>query len=295
MERDTRRRYSNANKLAMLRYLERQIAKGVSIRVACSEINIDPARYREWKKQREVLILRNPTAKSIDKGRTSILQNYQEQLLRFIFEKREQGAEVTILMVALQAASLSQDFREKSRGAQLKSAARFVAKHEYVYRTGTNVSQRSPESMQTEAADFMAQTRPLLQEKNRSTEFIINMDQTPVYFTLQRGRTLAKRGTRTVGIRKSIDDTRRCTFAATVTASGRFLMPLIVFKGSPCGRIVKNELPTFPDNIIYACQDNAWMDETVMLMWVERILRPYVAKAPLESFLFFFLILFDVT
>ena len=32
--------------------------------------------------------------------------------------------------------------------------------------------------------------------------------------------------------------------------------------------------------MIYACQDNAWMDERVMLMWVDMVLKPYVDTAP---------------
>ena len=31
---------------------------------------------------------------------------------------------------------------------------------------------------------------------------------------------------------------------------------------------------------IYACQENAWMDEGVMLLWVEKVLKPYVESAP---------------
>ena len=50
-------------------------------------------------------------------------------------------------------------------------------------------------------------------------------------------------------------------------------MPVVVFKGSPKGRILRDELPHFPNNMIYAMQHNAWMDETVMLLWVERVLR----------------------
>ena len=36
----------------------------------------------------------------------------------------------------------------------------------------------------------------------------------------------------------------------------------------------------YPQGMIYACQDNAWMDERVMLMWVEMVLKPYVDTAP---------------
>lgn len=84
----------------------------------------------------------------------------------------------------------------------------------------------------------------------------------------------------TVHIRKSTNDTKRATFAMTVTASGKFLKPLLVFKGAANGQIVKNEFPGYTSNMIYACQDNAWMEEHVMLMWVSKILEPYMASTP---------------
>ena len=56
--------------------------------------------------------------------------------------------------------------------------------------------------------------------------------------------------------------------------------PFFVFLGKPNGRIVQCEFPTFPQGMIYACQDNAWMDKRVMLMWVEMVLKPYVDTAP---------------
>ena len=36
---------------------------------------------------------------------------------------------------------------------------------------------------------------------------------------------------------------------------------------------------------MYACQDNAWMDERVMLQWVEQILKPNPLTAPDNIFL----------
>jgi hypothetical protein len=70
------------------------------------------------------------------------------------------------------------------------------------------------------------------------------------------------------------------TVSADVTASERILTPLLVFKGVPGGKIEKREFATFPKDILYACQGNAWMDEGAMLLWVEKILKPYVETAP---------------
>jgi hypothetical protein len=106
------------------------------------------------------------------------------------------------------------------------------------------------------------------------------MDQTPVPFSFQSNKTLEKAGIKTVHIRKSTSDTKRVTCALTVTASGRILTPFLIFKGSPKGRIVKKELPNFNKECIYACQENAWMDEEIMLLWVEKVLKPYVAMCP---------------
>jgi hypothetical protein len=57
------------------------------------------------------------------------------------------------------------------------------------------------------------------------------------------------------------------------------LPPLLIFNAKPNGR-VKKELANFPPGAHYTVQKNAWMDERVMLMWVEVILEPYIKTAP---------------
>jgi hypothetical protein len=145
---------------------------------------------------------------------------------------------------------------------------------------GTHESQKAPSETAKLAEDYMEIVRPLVSQANRSQDYILNMDQMPVPFTFNAKRTLEIVGRRTVHIRKSTCDTKRVTCALTVTASGRVLTPLLVFKGVPGGRIEKREFITFPNDIVYACQGNAWMDEKVMLLWVDKILKPYVETAP---------------
>jgi hypothetical protein len=57
------------------------------------------------------------------------------------------------------------------------------------------------------------------------------------------------------------------------------LPPLLIFNAKPNGQ-VKKELANFPPGAHYTIQKNAWMDERVMLMWVEVILEPYIKTAP---------------
>ena len=106
------------------------------------------------------------------------------------------------------------------------------------------------------------------------------MDQTPIPFTYNAKYTLDIVGVQTVHIHKSTSDTKYATCALTVTASGKMLTPMLIFKGKPNGQIVKCKFLEYPEGCVYACQDNAWMDEQVMLQWVEQILKPYVDTAP---------------
>ena len=73
------------------------------------------------------------------------------------------------------------------------------------------------------------------------------------------------------------------------TSSGKLLTPMLIFKGKPNRQIMKHEFPKYPEGCVYACQDNAWMDEQVMLQWEEQILKPYVDTALEDVVLILFL------
>jgi DDE superfamily endonuclease len=277
-----RKRYTMQEKMSLLRAIRRNVETcQISIRKACMDANIHHKLYLSWMKQIVTMSdAKNPKAKSHCAGRESTLKSNEADLLRFIFELREQGMGVTTTMVMLKASSLSRDFREKSRNAQYHAARRFILSHGLVHRMATHESQKDPRTTAAEALDFVMSIRPRLTQPCRHQDYILNMDQTPVPFTFNSKRTVEILGRRTVHVRKSTNDTKRATYAMTVTASGKALTPLLVFKGKPGGRIETREFSTYPGGIVYACQENAWMDEAVMLLWVERVLKPYVLGAP---------------
>ncbi len=66
------------------------------------------------------------------------------------------------------------------------------------------------------------------------------------------------------------------TVAVTITADGTLLSSMLVFKGKPNGRIVTREFLSgdYPATHFYKCQDAAWMDEVVMIVWVNEVLVP---------------------
>jgi hypothetical protein len=244
-------------------------------------LNIIPKQYREWlTTSRAMLEHGNSKAKRSAKGPTSVLAPNEKDLLNFIFELREQGFAVSISAVVVQASRLMSEFQRRSSRARYQSVRRWIRKHSFVHRMGTHESQRSPSETAGLAQDYVQTIRPKLVQSNRHEDYILNMDQTPVPFTFNAQRTFEPMGQRTIHICKSTSDTKRVTCAMTVSASGRVLTPLLVFKGAPNGRIERNEFVTYPDDIVYACQGNAWMDEKVMHLWIDKMLKPFIDQAP---------------
>jgi hypothetical protein len=218
--------------------------------------------------------------KSVCTGPISQLKEIEEPLLRFIFEMREQGMAVSHFMVVVKASSLSDDFAAKSESAQFSAVRRFVSAHSLVYRMGTHEAQRDPEEVRGEAMEYMNSVRSIVEESHRDRRFILNMDQTPVYFSMCPKKTLEVVGKSTIHIRSSTNDTKRATVAVTIAADGTVLPAAVIFKGKPGGRIEQREFATYPPNNQYHCQDAAWMDEAVMLAWVDGPLKAYVDTAP---------------
>jgi transposase len=286
-QKKRRKRYSIQEKSSILRTVARLMERhGMTCSEACEDVNISPKLHARWKKTIDAQLAAkkgNIKARSIHSGRDSCLSEHKEELLQFIFEHREQGMAVSVNMVAAKASQLSAGFHGKSHNAKYHSARRFVLSQGLVFRLGTNKSQRSPAEVAAEALDYMQTVaRPKIAQGQgiRHEDFILNMDQTPIPFTFNARKTIESVGRRTVHIRKSTNDTKRATYAVTVTASGKILKPLLVFKGTRNGRIMIREFPTYEDDMVYLCQPAAWMDEGVMLIWVDQVLRPYVQTKP---------------
>ncbi len=144
-----RRRFTIQEKFGLIRAAQRLMDTGMSQRVACGELNLHHTMYGVWKKQVELMAERkNIRSKSLCLGRVSCLVAHQEELLRFIFELREQGMAVSVSMVMIKAAQLSPDFASKSRFARYCSARRFAHSRGLVFRLALKNLNARPQRQQ---------------------------------------------------------------------------------------------------------------------------------------------------
>ena len=274
-----RKTYTNREKRAILKRSMELRAEGNSNHGIAATLNLQPKQIRAWEKQATKLTMARPSAMSVCSGRKSALFSIQEDLLKWFFENREQGRAISVKTLAMKASELSGAFRQKTARAKDQCIRRFTKSNGIAIRVQTHESQRPPNQVTEEALDFIRTMRPLLDMTNRDKRFILNMDQTPVFFTMVPRTTLNAVGERTVTVRSSTSSTMRVTVAVTVTAAGNMLKPMIVFKGKPAGRI-QREFGDYDAGGHYCAQDNAWMDENVMKKWIDIILKPYIQTAP---------------
>ena len=245
--------------------------ENLSLWGAAASMSIPHTVLVRWTKVRPRLIASLGRMKAICEGPDGQLDCIREELLQWIFARREQGIAVTMPHVVYKASSILRQhqqedvFKDKGFEARLGTVTRFLVKYNFVYRKKTNEATRSPAEMYEEATPFMARSRPSLCGPHRDKRWIWNMDQTPVYFSYHHNKTLPKRGIKTVHVRKSTSDTRQATCALTCTAAGKFLSPMMIYKGKTKGHIAMREFQHHDPSSLYACQDAAWMDEVCML------------------------------
>jgi hypothetical protein len=80
------------------------------------------------------------------------LHPIKDELLMWIFSRREQRLSIRNTVVLLKASGMLRDtFGAKSRVAWLKAVTRFMRKHNYVYRQKTNEATRNKQEVYQEA------------------------------------------------------------------------------------------------------------------------------------------------
>jgi hypothetical protein len=137
---------------------------------------------------------------------------------------------VTCFALVHKIGQLKPEFLEKTTNARLMCVSRFLAVNALVHCVVTHMVQRPPDEVHEDAKPHLVLAVP-----KRDARFSLNMDHTNSKFGNSPSHTINQRGARTINMRTGTDNSKRCTVALTVTASGEMLMPMLVFKGARHG------------------------------------------------------------
>jgi hypothetical protein len=192
-------RYTARRKLSLLESAKRIMEdEGVTLHRAAEQLMVCHSLFVRWQQQQDkdgdpILAMLKRKWNANYPGPIGQLKHLEQALLRHVFEKREQGLNVHTFDLVIKASSLSPEFNVKHFVARCSAVKRFLHAHPLVYRMGTHETQRKPEDVAQEASEYINLMRPFLEGPHRNRRFILNMDQTPVFFSMTAKRTLGGR------------------------------------------------------------------------------------------------------
>ena len=287
----TRKYRTIGQKLAILKKLDQALEEG---RSACSFAwahDICPKVLRDWKKQELQLAVMPKKKKTLHRGRESTIKHLEEELLAWFNTQRALGGVLSYRILQARTCRLHCEFREIDHEQQYGRIRCLCHANGIVIRRTTTTSKKKPEEVEQEARQWLDNVRPMITAPGVNRRYVLNMDQTPVFFNLAPHVTLDTRGKKKIVSRIAGGNGDRVTATLCVSAAGDKLKPMLIFRGAPAGYIVKREFPVYQnrERMVLACQEHAWQDNINMLCWVDEVLRPHLQEraegAPVHLFL----------
>ena len=107
---------------------------------------------------------------------------------------------------------------------------------------------------------------------------IFNVDETGVQTVTQGGKVLAQKGCRNVQIISSAERGSTTTIVAACSASGYFIPPMIIFKGTrkPSAETIES----LPQGSVIEMSKSGWIDKDIFLRWFKHFLRFAPERGP---------------
>jgi DDE superfamily endonuclease len=294
------RKFTFHYKLLAVKRIDDGQGNGEGIRPLAKTLGINPCLLVRWRQQEEVIRhlaetrgVNGRARHRITDGRpSSISKEVQTALLLWFDNERDNLLEkMTIFLVICKLRELVPAYEEISRDILRKRLWRVFKRNEVTLRKITHQAQLS-RNCAVLIADWGEYIRYKMNVLGIEHNNLCNFDETNVFFSPDSKKTLSRRGLRSIIVTQS-ESSQRCTVMIGVSGSGHKFPPYLIFKGKSTGRIVQdlNRVNdnheegslalnnSFPVSSFYAIQNKAWMDSTLMLDWVEKVLRPWCLRS----------------
>ena len=139
-------------------------------------------------------------------------------------------------------------------------------------RKRTHAAQHAPPSLRGALSKFHAKLFRVRRRGKFELSDIANMDQTPLPFVLDDGKTYNDKGEKEIWCATAPSglDKRQCTVQLTIFADGKpRVRPTIIFRGQG-KRVSKTEKDAWDSRVCVMFQEKAWCDEAIMKAWIDR-------------------------
>lgn len=141
----------------------------------------------------------------------------------------------------------------------------------FVKRKGSTSAKIIPTEFEKVRADFLLRIKETVADHSIPSFLIVNSDETGLKLIPESEWTMEKEGTKRVAI-KGLDDKREVTAFLSITPSGVYLPPQVLYKGTTerCHPVY-----TFPADWDIWHSASHWSNETTVPRFIDRIIVPY--------------------
>jgi hypothetical protein len=197
-------------------------------------------------------------------------------LKQFYIEQRETDFPITMPILVCELMSMNPIYNNMEYSVISQRILRLLHKWQLSYRKGTHKAQNTRFRFKV-MKDFHSYIRQKINSLKVTHHQIFNFDETNVPFTPSVEHTWHPKGTKNVPI---LDEkcSLRCTIMLGSSMSGEKATPFIIYTGKNTARgVIKQALQTkngYSQVLEYGVQENGWMDEKLMLEWIDKVWRP---------------------
>ena len=142
-------------------------------------------------------------------------------------------------------------------------------------RVGFKIKGKTVADDRKSTIEFLARCKDIYLDYD--LKFVINMNETPVWYDMPSGRTLEFAGAETVDIKTTGNEKNRFTTVVTVTTNGTVLFAYIIFGNLK--RVPNEKKVKCPANVVLAVNESGSMDEDLMCDYLNKIIKPYISNA----------------
>ncbi|GFW45265.1 pogo transposable element with KRAB domain [Trichonephila clavipes] len=144
---------------------------------------------------------------------------------------------------------------------------RFMKRNNLVVRSRSTVGQKLPDDWGKKSDNFLTSCKQIIVENNFTEDLIFNMDEVPLSFDIPPTRTVDVQGASSIPINTTGNERTSFTVVLCCAANGLKLPPMFIFK--------RKTLPkeNFPKGVEIRANKNGWMNEQIMLSWLQTIWR----------------------
>ncbi|GFV35830.1 pogo transposable element with KRAB domain [Trichonephila clavipes] len=238
-------------------------ANEVRNREAARFFNVDESNIRLWRRNKtnfENCDIR----KRADRRGKPHWPELEPEINKWILKERDDGKAVSTVSIRMKARVIAREMNIVNFSGGTTWCYRFMKRNNLVVqRSDRNYLMTGGKNLTT----FLTFCKQIIVENNFTEDLIFNMDEVPLSFDIPPTRTVDVQGASFIPINTTGNERTSFTVVLCCAANGLKSPPMLIFK--------RKTLPkeNFPKCVEIRANENGWMNEQIMLSWLQTIWR----------------------